>query len=58
LALKQNLKSINQDKLRQELRVEDLEKQLKDLPKVELPKIDENQLKDLENLLEEGPPNP
>jgi cell division protein FtsL len=57
LALKENLKSINQDKLRQELRVEDLEKQLKELPKVELPKIDETQLKDLEKLLGEEPVN-
>ena len=55
LALKENLKGINQNKLRQELRISDLEKQLKELPKVELPKIDENQLKDLEKLLEEEP---
>ena len=60
LMIKQQVSSLNKDKIRQELNLPQLEEQFKNLPRPELPKFDEEELKQLEELLnqEAGASNP
>ncbi len=52
LIIKQQVDSLNKDKIRQDLNLLQMQEQFKSLPKLELPKIDEQELKTLEKLLE------
>jgi len=58
LTVKQQINSLNKNKIRQELNLPQLEKQFKNLPKPELPKFDEEELKQLEELLNEEAKTP
>lgn len=51
LTVKRQVDSLNKDKIRQDFNLPQLEEQLKNLPKPELPKIDQEQIKQLEELL-------
>lgn len=56
--IKQQVNSLNKDKIRQDLNLPQLEEQFKNMPKLELPKIDEGELKALEDLLKEESKTP
>ncbi|MDP3093915.1 MAG: hypothetical protein Q8N16_04150 [bacterium] len=48
---KERLAGINKEKVRQDLRLPELEEELSKLPKLEMPKFDQEQIKQLEELL-------
>lgn len=54
LMIKRQVDSLNKDKIRQDLNLPQLEEHFKNLPKSELPKFDEEELKQLEELLNEA----
>ncbi len=53
LTVKRQVDSLNKDKIRQDFNLPQLEEQLKNLPKPELPKIDQEELKQIEDLLKQ-----
>lgn len=52
---KQRMAKLDQNKLNLDIKLPQLEDRLKNLPSFNTPKIDENQLKELENLFKEQP---
>ena len=53
LTVKRQVDSLNKDKIKQDFNLPQLEEQLKNLPKLKLPEIDQQELKQLEDLLNE-----
>jgi hypothetical protein len=53
LIVKQQVDSFNKDKIRQDLNFPQLEEQFKNMPKLELPEINQEDLKQIEDLLKE-----
>jgi len=53
LAVKRQINSLNKGKIKQDFNLSQLEEQLKNLPKLELPKIDQQELKQIEDLLKQ-----
>jgi len=53
LTVKQQVDSFNKDKVRQDFNLPQLEEQFKNLPKLELPEINQEDLKQIEDLLKE-----
>jgi hypothetical protein len=50
LTVKQRIDNLNEGKIQQDFNLPILEEQFKDLPKLELPKIDPQELKQIEDL--------
>jgi len=53
LIVKRQVDSLNKNKIKQDFNLLQLEEQLKNLPKLELPKIDQQELKQIEDLLKQ-----
>ena len=53
LTVKRQVDSFNKDKIRQNFNLPQLEEQFKSLPKLELPEINQEDLKQIENLLKQ-----
>ena len=53
LTVKRQVDGLNKNKIRQDFNLPQLEEQLKNLPKPELPKIDQEELKQIEDLLKQ-----
>ena len=53
LAIKRRIDNLNNNKVKEDFNFIQLEKQLKNLPKLELPKIDSEQLKQIEDFFKE-----
>jgi len=53
LAIKRRIDNLNNNKVKEDFNFIQLEKQLKNLPKLELPKIDSKQLKQIEDFFKE-----
>ena len=53
LIVKQQVDSFNKDKVRQDFNLPQLEEQFKNLPKLELPEINQEDLKQIKDLLKE-----
>ena len=53
LTVKQQVDSFNKDKVRQDFNLPQLEEQFKNLPKLKLPEINQEDLKQIEDLLKE-----
>ena len=53
LTVKQQVDSFNKDKVRQDFNLPQLEEQFKNLPKLELPEINQEDLKQIKDLLKE-----
>jgi len=53
LTVKQQVDSFNKDKIRQDLNLPQLEEQFKNLPKPEFPEINQEELKQIEELFKE-----
>ena len=53
LAIKRRIDNLNNNKVKEDFNFIQLEKQLKNLPKLKLPKIDSKQLKQIEDFFKE-----
>jgi len=53
LAIKRRIDNLNNNKVKEDFNFIQLEEQLKNLPKLELPKIDSKQLKQIEDFFKE-----
>jgi len=53
LTIKKRIDNLNNDKVKEDFNFIQLEEQLKNLPKMELPKIDSEQLEQIEDLFKE-----
>ena len=58
LTVKQQVGSLNKDKIRQDFNLPQLEEQFRNLPKLKLPEINQEELKQIEDLLKEEAAKP